>query len=148
MLFLGTYRTKGRAANTIHGICRTLALLCRHVGRVQEQDGGDIASADELPPVDGATYLRDRFRSGRFLIHTELVRLAEVARYRMDSLEDEDDEQAPARKVVNISSLDCCLLGSARSTSDSRCWARYAQTPRRSRSAISYRSEVSLTGPR
>jgi integrase len=81
-LYLGRYRTKGRAANTIHFVCVSLALLyC------------ELAAA--------GVHLLQRFEQGRFLTSQELDRLAAAAQYRIDDL---DEEAAGARgsKVISI----------------------------------------------
>ena len=56
-LYLGKYRRKGRAANTIHFVCATLALLYR------ELDAAKV-------------HLLERLAAGRFLSTTELDGLA------------------------------------------------------------------------
>lgn len=67
-LFLGRYRNKGRAANTIHFVCCSLALLYR-----------ELAAAG----VD----LLERLLNGQFLTAPELDRLASAAHYRSEDLE-------------------------------------------------------------
>lgn len=61
-LYLGKYRKRGRAANTIHSVCMVLALLYR-----------ELAKAD----ID----LLQRLRQGQFLTVPELNRLADAAQY-------------------------------------------------------------------
>jgi integrase len=67
-LYLDKYRRKGRAANTIHFVCLTLALLYREL---------DSANVDLL----------ERFAMGQFLTALELNRLAAAVQYRMDDLD-------------------------------------------------------------
>lgn len=81
-LYLGRYRTRGRAANTIHFVCGALALMYR-----------ELAAAN----VD----LLERFEQGRFLTSQELERLATAIQYRIDDL-DEDGVDSPASKVISI----------------------------------------------
>lgn len=71
-LYLGRYRTKGRAANTIHFVCTSLALLYRELAARKVN-------------------LVKRFEEGRFLTGQELDRLAAAAQYRIDDLEDETE---------------------------------------------------------
>ena len=63
-LFLARFRTRGRAANTIHAVCTTLALLYRWL------QGGKID-------------LMARLRSGEFLTAPEIYRLVDTAQYRV-----------------------------------------------------------------
>jgi len=67
-LFLGKYRNKGRAANTIHFVCCCLALLYREL---------DTAGVNLL----------ERLLSGQFLTTPEFDRLVSAARYRSEDLE-------------------------------------------------------------
>lgn len=69
-LYLGKYRNKGRAANTIHFVCSSLALLYREL---------DAAGVDLL----------ERLLSGQFLTTPEMDRLVSAARYRAEDLEGE-----------------------------------------------------------
>lgn len=69
-LYLGRYRKKGRAANTIHFVCTALALLYREL---------DAAKVNLL----------DRLARGRLLSIPELDRLAAAAQYRVEDLGDE-----------------------------------------------------------
>jgi integrase len=64
-LFLGTFRTRGLAANTIRYACVALALLYRMLGEID---------------------LLARLRSGKFLSSAELGRLTSSAQYRIDEL--------------------------------------------------------------
>lgn len=84
-LYLDKYRRKGRAANTIHFVCATLALLYREL---------DAARVNLL----------DRLASGRFLTITELDRVAAAAQYRVDDL-DEDERTGRKSNVVNIARI-------------------------------------------
>jgi integrase len=84
-LYLGKYRRKGRAANTIHFVCLTLALLYRELGRVK---------------VD----LLGRLTTGQFLTIPELNRLASAAQFRVDDLDDNvTDKGGP--QVINLSAV-------------------------------------------
>lgn len=68
-VYLDKYRRKGRAANTIHFACTSLALLYRELERAK---------------VD----LLDRLSDGAFLTLPELSRLASAVQYRMEDLEE------------------------------------------------------------
>ena len=83
VLYLAKYRTRGRAANTIHGVCMALALLYRELAK---------ANIDLL----------ERLRQGRFLTVPELNRLSEAAQYRLDDLSYEAAEEPRNPKVINI----------------------------------------------
>src|SRR5471030_885239 len=80
-LFLGTYRTKGKAANTIHLVCRSLALLYRFL-------------------LSQKIDLLARLGQGKFLTISELDRLASSVQYRMDDLD--EDESSEKSNVINI----------------------------------------------
>jgi len=82
-LYLARYRKRGRAANTIHGVCRVLALLYR-----------ELAKAD--------IQLLDRLRQGQFLTVPELNRLADAAQYRLDDLSYEDADEPRTPNVIDI----------------------------------------------
>lgn len=82
-LYLGRYRTKGRAANTIHFVCTSLALLYR-----------ELAAA--------RVNLLERLEQGRFLTSQELDRLAAAAQYRIDDL----DAAAGAPSTSNVISIN------------------------------------------
>lgn len=82
-LYLDKYRRKGRAANTIHFVCQTLALLYREL---------DKAKVDLL----------GRLASGQFLTLPELNRLASAAQYRMADLDEEVAYKARSN-VINLS---------------------------------------------
>lgn len=86
-LYLGRYRTKGRAANTIHFVCVSLALLYR-----------ELAGA--------GVNLLQRFEQGRFLNSQELDRLAAAVQYRIDDL----DEDAAASSSSNVISINRVAL--------------------------------------
>lgn len=81
-LYLGRYRAKGRAANTIHYVCVSLALLYR-----------ELAAA--------RVNLLERLEQGRFLYSEELDRLAAAVQYRIDDL-DEDAVASAGSNVVRI----------------------------------------------
>lgn len=82
-LYLARYRKRGRAANTIHGVCGVLALLYRELAK---------AGIDLL----------DRLRKGQFLTVPELNRLADAAQYRLDDLSYEDVEEPRRSNVIDI----------------------------------------------
>lgn len=82
-LYLDKYRRKGRAANTIHFVCVTLALLYQELDRAK---------------VD----LLGRLTKGRFLTVAELNRLASAAQYRADDL-DEEVANKGKPKVIKLS---------------------------------------------
>lgn len=84
-LYLGKYRTKGRAANTIHLVCRCMALLYRQL---------DTAKINLLA----------RLAEGRFLTPPELDRLAAAVQYRMDDLDDDSDGQSDSN-VIHIAKI-------------------------------------------
>lgn len=85
-LYLNKYRNKGRAANTIHFVCATLALLYR-----------------ELDTAKPRVVLLERFLKGHFLTLPELDRVVSAARYRVDDLEGEPDEAAEgSSNVIDI----------------------------------------------
>lgn len=78
-LFLGTFRTRGLAANTIRYACVALALLYRALGEID---------------------LLARLRSGNFLSSAELGRLTSSAQYRINELIAPD--AANRKRVVDI----------------------------------------------
>ncbi len=82
-LYLAGYRKRGLAANTIHGVCMTLALLYR-----------ELATAD----ID----LLQRLRQGQFLTAQELNRLVDATQYWLADLSDEDAEQQGSSNVIDI----------------------------------------------
>ena len=84
-LYLDTYRKKGRAANTIHFVCSTLALLYREL---------DLAKVNLL----------DRFAKAQFLSVPELDRLVSAAQYRVADLDGEEGE-GDKSNVININRI-------------------------------------------
>lgn len=80
-LYLDSFRKKGRAANTIHFVCCTLALLYRELDRAQIN-------------------LLERLEAGCFLSAPELDRLASLVQLRMA---DTDDELSRKKKSNLIS---------------------------------------------
>lgn len=84
-VYLDKYRRKGRAANTIHYVCNSLALLYR------ELDSAKIK-------------LLDRLIEGRFLTAPELDRLASAVQYRIEDL-DEPHAGANTSNVIHISRI-------------------------------------------
>lgn len=84
-LYLDKYRRKGRAANTIHFVCSSLALLYK------ELDAAGVK-------------LLDRLATGRFLSIPELDRLASAAQYRVDDLMEGEDEGGKSN-VININRI-------------------------------------------
>lgn len=96
-LYLGRYRTKGRAANTIHFVCVSLALLYR-----------ELAGA--------GVNLLHRFEQGRFLNSQELNRLAAAVQYRIDDL----DEDAGAPISSNVISINRVAMRRAKQTEERR----------------------------
>jgi len=80
-LYLNRYRRKGRAANTIHFVCASLALLYRELSDAQ---------------ID----LLQRLRNGRFLSLPEVARVAEAAQYWMDDLSSDNSESGS--NVIDI----------------------------------------------
>jgi integrase len=84
-VYLARYRKKGRAANTIHFVCTSLALLY-----------GELARAN--------VNLLDRLLEGQFLTAPELGRLASAVQYRIGDIE--EPEVAPKKaKVIHIGRL-------------------------------------------
>lgn len=82
-LYLAKYRKRGRAANTIHGVCMVLALLYRELAKAR---------------ID----LLQRLRQGQFLTVPELNRIADAAQYRMDDLSDEAADEPESSNVIDI----------------------------------------------
>lgn len=82
-LYLAKYRKRGLAANTIHSVCMTLALL------YQELDMADID-------------LSQRLRQGQFLTAQELNRLVDATQYRLADLSDEDADERGSSNVIDI----------------------------------------------
>jgi len=82
-LYLAKYRKRGRAANTIHGVCMALALLYRELAK---------ANIDLL----------QRLRQGQFLTSSEISRLADAAQYRVADLSYENANEENGSNVVHI----------------------------------------------
>ena len=82
-LFLAGFRRRGRAANTIHAVCTTMALLYR------ELDKAGIA-------------LIERLRLGQFLTVPEVNRLADAVQYRMADLSDKSLASPDRPNVIDI----------------------------------------------
>ena len=85
-LYLATFRTRGRAANTIHSVCTTLAILYRWLHSSE---------------ID----LLQRLRQGRFLTLPELNRLAGIAQYRVADLADDHIAESTTSNVVDIKQI-------------------------------------------
>jgi integrase len=84
-VYLDRYRKKGRAANTIHSACCSLALLYQCLDRAK---------------ID----LLHRVANGRFLTIPELERLASAVQYRVEDLE-EVAEAAGQPNVIHIARI-------------------------------------------
>lgn len=84
-LYLDTYRTKGRSANTIHFVCCTLAMLYRELDRA-------------------SINLLDRFREGNFLSAPELARIASLSQMRMTDV-DADQDKNYKSNVIKVSRI-------------------------------------------
>ena len=82
-LYLAGFRTRGKAANTIHSVCTTLALLYRWL---------DAAEID----------LYRRLRQGHFLTLPEINRLAETVQHRVVHLSSEEEDHSYRPKVIDI----------------------------------------------
>lgn len=82
-LYLARHRKRGLAANTIHGVCKILALLYRELAKAR---------------ID----LLDRLREGHFLTVPELNRLADATQYRLDDLVYEDADEPHSSNVIDI----------------------------------------------
>ncbi|MFN7711509.1 MAG: tyrosine-type recombinase/integrase [Curvibacter sp.] len=85
-LYLGRFRKKGRAANTIHFVCTALALLYRELSSAQVS-------------------LVQRLSNGRFLSLSELDRLAAATQYRFEDLEEEESEVQRSQNVVSLNRI-------------------------------------------
>lgn len=81
-LYLDKYRRKGRAANTIHFVCTSLALLYGELDRAKVN-------------------LLDRLSEGAFLTMPELSRLASAVQYRIEDLEEAKGD-AEKSNVIHI----------------------------------------------
>lgn len=83
-LYLNRYRKKGRAANTLHSVCRALALLYQEL------------SSKEID-------LLQRLREGRFLTVPEITSLADAAQYwAADASLDEPDSSPNVIDIKRI----------------------------------------------
>lgn len=85
-LFLAGFRKRGRAANTIHGVCTSMALLYR------ELDEAGIP-------------LLERLRHGQFLTVPEVNRLADAAQYRVADNSDETHSSPNRANVIDIKKI-------------------------------------------
>lgn len=83
-LYLSKYRTKGKAANTIHSVCSHLGFFYRHL---------------EEQKID----LIDRLKTGCFLSVQELDRVASVVQYRVRDLDAKDSKSTS--KVISFSKI-------------------------------------------
>jgi integrase len=84
-VFLDKFRKRGRAANTVHFVCCSLALLYRELGMAKVN-------------------LLDRLAEGRFLSAAELNRLASAAQYRVQDI-DEDAQDESKSNVIHIAKM-------------------------------------------
>lgn len=84
-LYLDSFRKKGRAANTIHFVCCTLALLYRELDRAKVN-------------------LTKRLEEGRFLTVPELDRLASLAQLRMSDIDDEAKRKNKSN-LINVTRI-------------------------------------------
>lgn len=82
-LYLAGFRTRGKAANTIHSVCTTLALLYRW-----------------LEAADIDLYLR--LKQGRFLTLPEINRLAETVQRRVADLSMMDGDNSHRPNIIDI----------------------------------------------
>lgn len=82
-IYLSGFRTRGRAANTIHAVCTALALFYRWL------DDSDID-------------LLSRLKQGSFITLPEIHRLASACQYRNEDLSTETQKSTAKPKVVNI----------------------------------------------
>lgn len=85
-LFLARFRTRGRAANTIHIVCRVLALFYRWLHKVE---------------ID----LLARLRQGQFLTNPELYRLADTVQYRATDLPEDDEVDGTKPQVIDLNTV-------------------------------------------
>lgn len=83
VLYLARFRTRGRAANTIHAVCMSMALLYRELDKAGIQ-------------------LLERLRHGQFLTVPEVNRLADAAQYRLADLSEDDADSSERLNVVDI----------------------------------------------
>lgn len=82
-LFLASFRTRGRAANTIHVVCTTLALVYRWLHEAE---------------ID----LLARLQSGQFLTAPEIHRLVDTAQYRVDDLSEDASTMSRKSQVIDL----------------------------------------------
>lgn len=82
-LYLARFRKRGRAANTIHAVCMTMALLYRELDKA-------------------GILLLERLKHGQFLTVPEVNRLADAAQYRLTDLSEEDVSSPSRSNVVDI----------------------------------------------
>lgn len=85
-LFLARFRTLGRAANTIHIMCRVLALLYRWLHKVE---------------ID----LLARLTQGQFLTKPELYRVADTVQYRATDLPEDDEVDGTKPQVIDLNTV-------------------------------------------
>ncbi len=86
-LYLARFRKRGRAANTIHAVCTTMALLYREL--------------DKAPRIP----LLERLRRGEFLTVPEVNRLADAAQYQAGNLSEEDTDASSRPNVIDIKKI-------------------------------------------
>lgn len=86
VLWLGRFRTRGLASNTMHGACKALVVLYR-----------DLAAKE----ID----LLGRLGQGRFLTLPEVDGIVAAAQYRLDDLSDDEDDGPASDQVVNIATV-------------------------------------------
>ncbi|MGF6726133.1 integrase [Paraburkholderia sp. GAS41] len=82
-LFLSKYRTKGRAANTIHSVCMAQALLYCELAKAGIE-------------------LLERLRKGEFLTIPELHRLVHASQYWADDLSEDEPGTGNGTNVIDI----------------------------------------------
>jgi hypothetical protein len=82
-LYLAGYRTRGRAANTIHSVCAALAVLYRWLD-------------------DSRIELLARLGTGKFLTPLEMGRLASATQYHAADLAEEEQPEGSATNIVDI----------------------------------------------
>lgn len=86
VLFMGRFRTRGLASNTMHGACKALLMLYRDL---------------EAKRID----LWSRLRQGRFLTLPEIDSIVTAAQYRLDEPSDDDHDEPAGNGVVNINTV-------------------------------------------
>lgn len=82
-LFLNRFRMRGCAANTLHGVCTTLAFFYRWLEDME---------------ID----LLARLEEGKFLTDPELYRLADITQYRAEDLPDDKDRKSSKTQVISL----------------------------------------------